>query len=65
MAEKIVKYEDEYGAQNVHAPSYLCSTADFVRETSATDGSGLEVVDESADKVVRYCVAFKGRWRDR
>lgn len=60
---KLIEFES--GAQNIHAPSYVCSQTDFVQTTDVADGAELQVVDESAHKVVGYYMAFNGYWNAR
>lgn len=59
------RYEQEEGSLNIHAPSYVCSTAEFEQTTTAPDGSNLEVVDENTHKVVGYYLAYNGYWNER
>lgn len=48
----------------IEEPMYMCSLDEFQRETTVEDGATLMVVDENADKVVKYCTSFNQRWRD-
>lgn len=59
------KIEFESGAVTKHPTGYICSLAEFERNTDAPDGSELQVVDESKNEVVNYCVSFNGKWIDR
>lgn len=61
--EKLIEHEN--GVYNVHAPGYICNTAEFQVETDKADGSELQVVDESTHKVVSYHIAYNGHWNKR
>ena len=60
----MTKIEINDGRLHVNPDGNMVSNAEFVRETTEEDGAYIMVVDEATDKVVKYCVAFKGRWRD-
>lgn len=48
----------------VEAPTYICSTSDFVVSTDAVDGSTLMVVDTSTHVINKYYIAFDGYWNE-
>lgn len=59
------KIEHESGAYNMHAPGYICNLEEYTVETDKEDGSELQVIDEAAHKVVKYCIAYNGYWNER
>lgn len=58
------KIEQNDGNLHINPDGLMVSSAEFVRETTEEDGAYLMVIDEATDKVVKYCIAFNGRWRD-
>lgn len=44
--------------------NFMCSEDEFVKPTKEKDGKTLMVVNEATDKVAKYYIAYKGRWRE-
>lgn len=59
------KIEERNGTVNLGTMGYICSVDEFTVETTAPDGSELQVVDESTHTVVSYHIAYKGYWNKR